>query len=466
MKISFLGAAREVTGSKHLITTTNGKKILLDCGMYQGKGLKTDALNRELGFDPSKIDHVVLTHAHIDHSGLIPYIYRLGFRGSVICTNATRDLCVYMLADAGYIQEHDTQIFNKKRARKGQEPVDPLFTKQDATECMELFIGVSYNRKFSIDSNTRLKFTNSGHMLGSAVANLEIQENGQTKRIAYTGDIGRPSNRILRSPDPFPQADVLIAESTYGDRLHMGMPQAEEELLEIMKETCVNKKGKLIIPSFSVGRTQEIVYTLNNLFNEGRLPRVDIYVDSPLAINVTEVFRMHPECFNGSILDVMDNDPDPFGFNKLFYIRRHEDSKKLNTLRKPCVIISASGMMEAGRVKHHLANNISDASTTILGVGYCSPTTLGARILRGDKQVSIYGKPYQVNAEIRRIDSYSGHGDYEEMIGFLNYQDKEKLQKTILVHGEYECQQKYKTTLEGHGFKNISIPDIGDEIEI
>jgi len=466
MKISFLGAAREVTGSKHLITTSYGKKILLDCGMYQGKGLKTDALNRELGFDPSKIDHIILTHAHIDHSGLIPYVYRLGFRGSVICTNATRDLCAYMLADAGYIQEHDTRTFNKKRARKGEPTVDPLFTKQDATECMELFIGIAYNRKLTIDGNTKVKFTNTGHMLGSAVANVEIQENEQVKKIAYTGDIGRPSNRILRSPDPFPQADILITESTYGDRLHVGRPQAEEELLEIVKETCVNKKGKLIIPSFSVGRTQEIVYSLNNLFNEGRLPRVDIYVDSPLAINATEVFRMHPECFNGSILDVMDNDPDPFGFNRLFYIRRHEDSKKLNYLKKPCVIISASGMMEAGRVKHHLANNISNPSTTILGVGYCSPPTLGARILRGDKQVSIHGTVYPVNAEIRRIDSFSGHGDYEEMIGFLNYQDKEKLQQTILVHGEYDCQQRYKTTLEEHGFKNIIIPDVGDEIEI
>jgi len=466
MKISFLGAAREVTGSKHLITTSYGKKILLDCGMYQGKGLKTDALNRELGFIPSEIDHVILTHAHIDHSGLIPYIYHLGFRGSVICTNATRDLCVYMLADAGYIQEHDTATFNKKRARKGQQPVDPLFTKQDAVECMELFIGVSYNRKLSIDANTRVHFTNTGHMLGSGVANIEIKEDGQLKRIAYTGDIGRPSNKILRPPDPFPQADVLITESTYGDRLHKGRPQAEEELLEIVKETCVEKKGKLIIPSFSVGRTQEIVYSLNNLFNEGRLPRVDIYVDSPLAINATEVFRMHPECFNGSILDVMDNDPDPFGFNQLFYIRRHEDSKKLNYLKKPCVIISASGMMEAGRVKHHLANNISSSSTTILGVGYCSPTTLGARILRGDKQVSIHGNVYQVNADIKRIDSFSGHGDYEEMIGFLNYQDKDKLQKIILVHGEYECQLKYKTRLEEHGFKNIIIPAVGEETEL
>lgn len=466
MKISFLGAAREVTGSKHLITTPKGKRILLDCGMYQGKGAETDSLNRNLGFDPSTLDHIILTHAHIDHSGLIPYVFKLGFTGSVICTNATRDLCAYMLADAGYIQEYDTKTYNKKLARQGKEPVEPLFTKADAVECMKLFIAVSYNRRFYINEEISVKFTNTGHMLGSGVANITVIENGEKKRIAYTGDIGRPSNRILRSPDPFPQADILITEATYGNRLHSGWPQAEEHLLAVVKETCVDKGGKLIIPSFSVGRTQEIVYTLNNLFNEGKLPKIEIFVDSPLAINATEVFRLHPECFNGGILDVMDNDPDPFGFNTLHYIRSHIESKKLNTYRKPCVIISASGMMEAGRVKHHLANNISDSKNTILAVGYCSPTTLGARILRGDKLVSIHGKKYQVWADVQRIDSYSGHGDYEEMIGFLNCQDKTAIKQVFIVHGEYEAQQFYKSQLEKQGYSNISIPEMGDEIEV
>jgi metallo-beta-lactamase family protein len=466
MKISFHGAAREVTGSKHLITTRHGKRILLDCGMYQGKGMETDALNRNLGFDPVTIDHIILTHAHIDHSGLIPYIYKLGFNGSVICTDATRDLCVYMLADAGHIQEYDTVTFNKKLARQGKPPVEPLYTKADAVACMKLFIGIAYNRKLTIDSHTWVKFTNTGHMLGSGVANLEILEDGQKRRIAYTGDIGRPSNRILRSPDPFPQADILITESTYGNRLHLGRPQAEEELLEVLNQTCVEKGGKLIIPSFSVGRTQEIVYSLNNLFNENRLPRVDIFVDSPLAINVTEVFRIHPECFNGSILDVMDMDPDPFGFNSLFYIQSHEESKKLNNHTKPCVIISASGMMEAGRVKHHLANNISNPRNTVLAVGYCSPTTLGARILRGDKQVSIHGNMYEVRAEIKRIEAFSGHADYQEMLGFIDCQEKEALQQLILVHGEYESQQYYKNELEKEGYKNIIIPAMGEEIEV
>ncbi|MBN1950697.1 MAG: MBL fold metallo-hydrolase [Bacteroidales bacterium] len=466
MKISFLGAAREVTGSKHLITTISGKRILLDCGMYQGKGTATDSMNRELGFDPAGIDHIILTHAHIDHSGLIPYVYRLGFTGSVICTNATRDLCAYMLADAGFIQEYDTRTNNKKREKQGKEPLDPLFTKKDAVECMKLFIGVGYNRRFYIDDEVSVKFTNTGHMLGSGVANIKIIENGEEKKIAYTGDIGRPSNRILRSPDPFPQADILITEATYGNRLHTGWPQAEEHLLAIVRETCVDKGGKLIIPSFSVGRTQEIVYTLNNLFNDGRLPKIDIFVDSPLAINATEVFRLHPECFNGGILDVMDSDPDPFGFNTLHYIRSHIDSKKLNSYSKPCVIISASGMMEAGRIKHHLANNISDSKNTILGVGYCSPTTLGARILGGDKVVSIHGQKYQVWADIQRIDSYSGHGDYEEMLGFLNCQDADQLKQVFIVHGDIEAQEFYKSHLEKNGFHNISIPEIGDEFEV
>ena len=466
MKIKFIGAAREVTGSKHLITTNSGKRLLLDCGMFQGKGLDTDSMNRDLMFDPSDIDHIILTHAHIDHAGLIPYMYKLGFRGSVICSNATRDLCAIMLADSAFIQEHDTITFNKRRAKKGLPLVTPIYTQQDATACMGLFIGVPNNMKFRIDDNIRVKFTNTGHMLGSGVANIQIAENGHFKRISYTGDIGRPSDQILAPPQPFPQADILITESTYGDRLHQDVRAAEEELLAVVTDTCVNKGGKLIIPAFSVGRTQEIVFALNNYFNEGRLPKIDIYVDSPLAVNATTVFRMHTECFNRNFGEVLKNDPDPFGFENLFYITRQEDSKKLNDHKKPCVIISASGMMEAGRVKHHLANNISDPKNTILVVGYCAPTTLGARIVRGDKEVSIHGNVYEVKAEVKKIESYSGHGDYNEMIGFLGCQDKSALEKTFIVHGEYETQKKYVEKLENEGFKNVEIPARGQEYEI
>ena len=465
MKIKFIGASREVTGSKFLLTTVSGKRILLDCGMFQGKGLETDSMNRDLMFEPSLIDHIILTHAHIDHSGLIPYMYRLGFRGSVICTSATRDLCAIMLADSAFIQEHDTRTFNKRRVKKGLPLVTPIYTSEDATACMSLFIGIPYGMKFRVDENIKIKFTNTGHMLGSGVANIQIIEKGEIKRIAYTGDIGRPFDEILAPPVPFPQADVLITESTYGDRLHKESEEARDELLNIIIETCIKKGGKLIIPAFSVGRTQEIVYTMNNLFNQGRLPKIDIFVDSPLAVNATAVFRAHPECYNSGFFKVLEGDSDPFGFGNLFYITRVEDSKKLNDHKKPCIIISASGMMEAGRIKHHLANNISDPSNTVLVVGYCAPATLGARIVRGDSEVSIHGTVYAVKAEIKKIESYSGHADYLEMINFLNCQEKEAISKTFIVHGEYETQKKYSDLLRAEGFKNIEIPSKGQEYD-
>jgi metallo-beta-lactamase family protein len=466
MNIKFIGAAREVTGSKHLITTASGKKILLDCGMFQGKGLETDSMNRDLMFDPALIDHIILTHAHIDHSGLIPYVYKLGFRGSVICTSGTRDLCAIMLADSAFIQEHDTITFNKRRAKKRLPVVNPIYTQADATECMKLFIGVPNEMKFRIDENIKVKFTNTGHMLGSGVANIEILENGQVRRIAYTGDIGRPVDQILAAPQPFPQADILITESTYGDRLHQDSREAIDDLLKVLTDTCVNKSGKLIIPAFSVGRTQEIVFALNNFFNQGVLPKIDIFVDSPLAVNATAVFRMHPECFNKNFSDVLSKDPDPFGFDNLFYINKVEDSKKLNDHKKPCVIISASGMMEAGRIKHHLANNISDPKNTILIVGYCAPTTLGAKIGRGDKEVSIFGTVYEVKAEVEKIESFSGHADYKELINFISCQDKSVLSRIFIVHGEYETQKKYVASLTNERFRNIEIPAKGQDYNL
>ena len=462
MKVTFYGAAREVTGSKILIETAHGKNILLDCGQFQGKGLETDQMNRAIRFSPAKIDHIILTHAHIDHSGLIPFLYRNGFTGSVVCTNATRDLCSIMLADSGKIQEHDTVTFNKKRSRKGLSPVEPLYTQADAVASMKLFISVGYDRKFRIDDKITVKFTNTGHMLGSGVVTLEVTEKDGVKRLAYTGDIGRPVNRILKSPEPFPQADYLITESTYGDRLHPTMEESDEELFRVVHRTCVEKKGKLIIPAFSVGRTQEIVYSLNNLYNAGRLPRVDTYVDSPLSVNATNIFRLHSECFNEDVREVMLTDPDPFGYNSLFYISSVEDSKRLNEIKTPVIIISSSGMMEAGRIKHHLANSISNPANTILVVGYCAPSTLGARIARGEKEVSIHGNRYPVNAEIEKIESYSGHGDYREMADYLSCQDPQKLKKIFMVHGEYETQLRYREYLKTRGFSNIEIPELGN----
>ncbi len=465
MKIEFIGAAREVTGSKHLITTDDGKRILLDCGMFQGKGLETDSMNRDLGFDASSIDHLILSHAHIDHTGLIPYLYKNGFRGSIICTNATRDLCAIMLSDSGHIQESDVEWYNKKMIKQGKPTVEPLYTVEDAEACMELFIGVAYDRRFYItdkksDNSVNVKFTNSGHMLGSAVVNLEIQEKGKTIRLAYTGDIGRPHNRIIHPPTPFPQCDYLITESTYGDRLHESDKESEEEFLRIINETCVERKGKLIIPSFAIGRTQEIVFVLNNLFNAGKLPHLDVYVDSPLSVNATDIFRMHSESMNDEVKKVLKYDADPFGFDRLHYIKKVEDSKQLNEKEGPCIIISSSGMMEAGRIKHHVANNISNPNNTILIVGYCTPSSLGARIQQpGLTEISIFGEYHPINAHIEKIESFSGHGDYREMIQFLSCLDPKKVKETFLVHGDYQVQQFYKGLLEKEGFSNIQIPE-------
>ncbi len=460
MQIQFLGAAQEVTGSKHLITTNKGVKILLDCGMYQGKGLETDSMNRDLGFEPSDIDYLILSHAHIDHSALIPYIHKKGFDGTIICTPATRDLCSIMLADSGKIQEYDTIIHNKKRKKQNLPPLLPLYTSEDAQESLQHFVSVPFRKEFSIENDITVMFTDTGHILGSSAVNLRIKEGKKTHRICYTGDIGRYRKRILKEPEAFPQADYIIAESTYGDRLHEGVENSEEKLLKIVIDTCVKKKGKLIIPSFSIGRTQEVIYALDRLTSQKLLPNVDVYVDSPLSTNATNIMRMHPECFNNDVLEYMKSDPDPFGFEHLHYIQSVGQSKALNDSQKPCIIISASGMMEAGRVKHHLANNIENPKTTILVVGYCAPTTLGARISRGDKVVSIFGRKHEVNADIEHLESYSAHGDYEEMTRFLSCQGKSKVKIVFLVHGEIEVQKNYSNYLKKHGFRRIEIPEV------
>lgn len=467
MQVQFLGAAKEVTGSKHILTTTKGKKILLDCGMYQGKGLETDAENRDLGFDPAEIDCMILSHAHIDHSGLIPYIVSLGFKGNIYCTPATRDLCAIMLEDTAHIQENDTHDFNKRRIKKGLPPVQPLYDSKDVIESMNHFISIPYNKRVELYyDEVYLIFTDAGHILGSAVVNLELKVRTRYVKLAFTGDIGRMENRILKTPQAFPQADYIISESTYGNRLHDDLQTSDKQLLEIVRHTCVEKRGKLLIPSFSVGRTQEIIYALDRLENKGLLPRINVYVDSPMSTNATNIFRLHPECFNEEITTYMKTDPDPFGFNDLFYITKAGDSKKLNSIKEPCIIISASGMMEAGRIKHHLANNIENPATTILSVGYCSPVTLGARILRGDEEVSIHGNKYHVKAEIAKIESYSAHADYKEMLEFFGTQDKKQIKKMFLVHGDEEAQLFLRDFLNEHGFKNIEIPSKGQVFQL
>jgi metallo-beta-lactamase family protein len=458
MKITFNGAAQTVTGSKHLITLDSGLKILLDCGLYQGKGSETAILNKKFDFNPAEIDYLILSHAHIDHSGNIPNLVKQGFTGSILCTPATRDLCVIMLEDSAKIQESDAQYINKRRSRMGQKHIEPLYTIEDADNAMNYFITVPYNRKYRINRNISLLFTDAGHILGSAAINLTIKEDEKIISLCYTGDIGRPNDRILRNPEPFPQADYIITESTYGNRLHENPDDTEEDLLRIVAETCVLKKGKLIIPAFSLDRTQEIIYAFNRMKKKGLLPSIKVFVDSPLSTNATEVMRMHPDCFNKEILEFMRKDPDPFGFNGLTYIRNLEESMRLNHLKDPCIIISASGMMEAGRVKHHLKYNISNPDSTILIVGYCSPSSLGGKLMAGERFVQIFGEEYEVKANIEIMNSYSAHGDYKEMIDYLSCQEKNKIKKIFLVHGEPDVQSEYREHLIKAGFRNIEIP--------
>lgn len=466
MQIQFFGAARTVTGSKHLLTTVDGKKILLDCGLFQGKGSETDGMNRDFSFNPSEIDFLILSHAHIDHSGNIPGLVKNGFKGKIICTPATLDLCKIMLLDSAHIQENDIKYINKRRIKRGEEPLKPLYSVVDVNKSLELFTGVSYNIKYELFDGFNVTFTDSGHILGSAAVNIEFIENGHTKKLCFTGDIGRYDGSILKDPQPFPQADVIICESTYGDRLHSDKTMSEQQLFDVVYYTCITKKGKLIIPAFSLGRTQEIVYALDQMENKKMLPHIKVYVDSPLSVNATNVMRAHPECFNEEMLDYMKKDANPFGFGNLIYIQDVDDSKMLNKLDEPCIIISASGMIEAGRIKHHVSNNISDKKNTILIVGYAEPNSLGGKIRNGEKVVRIFGEDHQVKADVRIMDSYSAHGDYKEMIQYLSCQDKKQIKQLFLVHGEYETQLNFKEKLIDEGFRHITIPAQGNSFDI
>jgi metallo-beta-lactamase family protein len=466
MEFEFKGAAQTVTGSKHIITTRNGKKILLDCGLFQGKDALNSNHNKELGFKPEEIDYCILSHAHIDHSGAIPYLIKRGYKGLIYCTEATKDLCEIMLVDSAHIQESDAEYKNKKRTSSNREEVKPLYTIEDAKYSLTKFKGLPYGNWIKIDDEIELYFTVIGHILGAAATNLKIKENGIVNKVCYTGDIGRPNHRIIKQPKPFPQADYIITEATYGNRLHDNLEDAENRLLNIVTKTCVEKKGKLIIPAFSLGRTQEIVYALDQLETAGKLPNINVYVDSPLSTNATEIVRSHPECFNQDVKKYMQYDSDPFGFNRLHYIKKLEQSKLLNSLPDPCIIISASGMMEAGRILHHLKNNIEDKRNTLLIVGYCEPSTLGGRILKGNKTIKIFGEQYNVNADIEVMEEYSAHGDYQEMISYLSCQDPTKVKEMFLVHGNYEVQQEYRDKLIDEGYKNIRIPSISSKYQV
>jgi len=464
MQLTFWGAAQTVTGSMHLIEV-NGQRILLDCGLYQGKRSLSYERNLNFPFDPASIDVVILSHAHIDHSGNLPNLVKQGFRGSIWSTPATRDLCVAMLQDSGYIQEQDASYVNRKRVRDGLPPVEPLYTKQDALEAIKQFVSINYHRPFSPSAGVSATFFDAGHILGSAIVVLDIVEGGQQRRLVFSGDLGRQGMAILRNPEPVDDADFLIMESTYGNRRHETRDQARQVLRQVIIEAH-KRRGKVIIPAFAVGRTQELVYALNELSEAQKIPSLDIYVDSPLAVNITEVFSAHPECFDEETLALLQEARNPFGFRRLTYVRDVEDSKRLNFLRDSAVIISASGMCESGRILHHLKNNIEDGDNTILFSGFQAENTLGRRMLDGSRRLRIFGEEYDVRARVARLEGYSAHADSGELQGWAANFDRQRLQGIFLVHGEKESALGLSGQLHREGFQAVEIPERGQSFQL
>ncbi len=466
MRIQFFGAARTVTGSKHLITTEKGIKILLDCGLFQG--IQTDEFNQNFGFKPAEVDYLILSHAHIDHSGLIPRLVRQGFQGPIYCTSATADLCKIMLLDSAHIQVKDLERINKRRLKQGRPLLDELYNAEDAEKALTMFRTVRYGQTFHLGENNEIAvhLTDAAHLLGSAAVHLSIPDKGSFKQITFTGDIGRPDDNILRKPDTFPQADIIICESTYGDRLHEQESDLHAHLLRVVGDTCVKNGGKLIIPAFAIDRTQELIYALDQLSSAGKLPRIPVYIDSPLAIRATTIMKEHDECFNPEILEYIEKDGDAFAFPNLHYVSAVEQSMALNDKTEPCIIISASGMAEAGRIKHHIKNNIGDPKCTILLVGYAGPNTLAGALKRGDRQVNIFGEMFDVKCGVEVMDSFSGHGDYQEMLAFLSCQNPASVKKVFLVHGEYETQVAFKLKLQNAGYKHVLIPALYESVEV
>ena len=465
MQLSFFGAARTVTGSKHLVELDSGKRILLDCGLFQGRREESDRLNRDFGFDATSIDAVLLSHAHIDHAGLLPKLHKEGFRGPIYCTHATYSLSTLLLLDSAYIQEKDARFINKRSRDRGNSTVTPLYTGEDAEAVLEQFVGMPYGHSFSPVEGVTVEYRDAGHILGSATMVLTVTEHGKTTRLGFTGDIGNPDRPILRDPRKMEDCDFLISESTYGGKVHDPPSTSKTRLAEIITRTS-SRGGKVIIPSFAVGRTQEIVYALDQLWKEGALPAIPVYVDSPLAVNATSVYISHPECYDADLLDYVRGGEDPFGFDRLTYIRDVEKSKALNGARVPMVIISASGMCEAGRILHHLKNNIEDNRNTVMIVGYCADHTLGKRIVDKLPEVRIFGDMYKLRADVEVMNSYSAHADEPGVVSFIGKLDKERLKRIFLVHGAPERQALMKQALLNAGHTDIAIPEHGDTVRL
>lgn len=462
MKILFAGAAGEVTGSKHVITFNN-KKILLDCGMFQGRREESDEKNRHLKFDAKEIDAVILSHAHMDHSGDLPLLVKQGYKGPIYCTHATRDVTNYMLTDSAFIQEREVEWLRKKKKKK---IIEPLYTMDDAMKVMEMLHAVSYEQSFVVEEGIVATFYDAGHILGSASVHMIFYDKESKKHLnlTFTGDLGRKGIPLIRDPQIPPKSDILITETTYGNRLHAAIQTIDEDLAKVVNDVAA-QGGKLIIPSFALERAQEVVYHLNILHKKNMIPTIPVYVDSPLAGNLTEVFRSHPECFDKKTYnEFIKHGDNPFGFGELKYTRDVEESKSLNEKPGPMIIISASGMCEHGRILHHLKNNIEDPRNAVLIVGYQAENTLGRKLVNGEKRVNIFGEPYNVKASIYVMDAFSGHADRSDL---LDYTKKVKgLKKIFLVHGEQTQLESFKKSLGENGYNDVYIPYYGEEVEV
>ncbi len=442
MKLTFCGAAGTTTGSQHLLEI-NGQRILLDCGLYQGRRKDAYERNKHFRFEPAEIDAVVLSHAHIDHSGNLPNLVKQGFRGPIYTTFATRDLCSVMLQDSARIQIGDVSYLNRKRKKDDLPPVEELYDERDAELCLRQFVNMGYERSLIIANGVRVTFLDAGHILGSAQVLLDIddEETKETKRFLFSGDVGRGDNALLRDPVPTDDVDIVLMESTYGGREHELPADASHHFARLIKE-ALQRKGKIIIPAFAVERTQQLLYAFNELLENGEIPEIPIFVDSPLAVNATEIFRLHPECFNQDVYEFLFEKRNPFGFENLTLIRTVRGSKELNASKEPAIIISASGMCEAGRILHHLKNGIENPNNTILFVGYCAENTLGWKIREAWKEVRIFGDEYKLRAHVDAIDSFSGHADHSELLAYYD-RIKGKKSQVWLVHGEQSRSEAF-----------------------